>query len=143
MDPSDITISSLASESDALTVLHAESGLPTEHHSRRTEEGFLIAASKLPNSILLPTVKRPPTSWVWELGPRPRSPQKAQGCAPSLIVQSILQWEHSLSLVILYPRPSSPSPLFRIIYRPCQRELGKDMPLQEPPRHRTQALLYR
>jgi hypothetical protein len=65
MYPSDITISSLTSESDDLTVLRAESGLPTEQHSRRTEEGFSIDASKLPNRVLLLAVERPPTSWVW------------------------------------------------------------------------------
>jgi hypothetical protein len=68
MAPTDITISSLTSEPDDLTLLHAESGLPTAHQMRRTTEGFLIEASRLPSCIPLPASKKPPRSWVWDQG---------------------------------------------------------------------------
>jgi hypothetical protein len=37
MDLSDITTSSLTSEPEDLTVIYAQSGLPTEHDSRHTD----------------------------------------------------------------------------------------------------------
>jgi hypothetical protein len=40
MDLSNITISSLTSEPEDLTIIYAQSGLPTEHNSRYTDDGF-------------------------------------------------------------------------------------------------------
>jgi hypothetical protein len=57
MDDSNITISSLTSEPDDLTLIHAQSGLPITYNNRRTEEGFLIKESRLPNYVPLPATK--------------------------------------------------------------------------------------
>jgi hypothetical protein len=64
----DYTESSLTTELDDLIVLYKKSGLPTEHHLRRTETSFLIRADRLPNCILLPTNKIPTRSWIWDYG---------------------------------------------------------------------------
>ena len=68
MDLSNITISSLTSEPEDLTVIHAQSGLPTEHQSRRTPGGFLIRGDRLPNCIPLPGNKKLLRSWIWQYG---------------------------------------------------------------------------
>lgn len=68
MDLKDPTESSLTSEPDDLTELHQSSRLPTEHHSRRTESGFVIRASRLPDCVPLPASKIPLRSWVWDQG---------------------------------------------------------------------------
>jgi hypothetical protein len=68
MDPSDVTISSLTSEPEDLTVMHTQSGLPTEHTTRRTTDGFLIEANRLPHCVLLPASIKPSRSWVWDHG---------------------------------------------------------------------------
>jgi hypothetical protein len=64
----DYTESSLTTKPDDLIALYKKSGLPTEHHSRRTETGFLIRADRLPNCIPLPTNKIPTRSWIWDHG---------------------------------------------------------------------------
>jgi hypothetical protein len=76
MDPSDITISSLTSEPDDLTVIHAQSGLLTTHETRRTQEGFLIDQTKLPNYTPLPASKYLATLWVWDQGIALSAPNK-------------------------------------------------------------------
>lgn len=68
MDLSNITISSLTSEPEDLTVIHAQSGLPTEHNSRHTDDGFWIDPKRLPNCVPLPVTKKPRASWVWDQG---------------------------------------------------------------------------
>ena len=68
MDPSDVTISSLTSEPEDLTVMHTQSGLPTKHTIRRTTDGFLIEANRLPYCIPLPASIKPSRSWVWDHG---------------------------------------------------------------------------
>ena len=68
MDLSDITNSSLTSEPEDLTVIHAQSGLPTAHDSRHTDAGFWIDLKRLPNCVVLPTAKKPRGSWIWEHG---------------------------------------------------------------------------
>jgi hypothetical protein len=55
----DVKLPSLTSETDGLTELHQSSGLLTEHHTRRTEAGFVIRASRLPNCVPLPASKIP------------------------------------------------------------------------------------
>lgn len=64
MDFEDVTVSSFTTEPENLTEIHQSSGLPIEHHSRRTEAGFVIKASRLPNCVPLPACKIPPRSWV-------------------------------------------------------------------------------
>jgi hypothetical protein len=68
MDLSNITISSLTSEPEDLTVIRAQSGLPTEHNSRHTDDGFWIDPKRLPNCVPLPVTKKPRASWVWDQG---------------------------------------------------------------------------
>ena len=65
---STITTSDLTSEPEDLTVIHEQSGLPGAHETRRTQDGFLIESSRLPNYIPLPTTNKPPRSWVWDQG---------------------------------------------------------------------------
>jgi hypothetical protein len=76
MDQSDVTISSLTSEPDDLTLVHAQSGLPTTHKTRRTQEGFLIDQKRHPGCTPLPASKHPATSWVWDQGIALGSPDK-------------------------------------------------------------------
>ena len=68
MDLNDITISSLTSELEDLTVIYAQSGLPTEHDSRHTDNGFWIDLKRLTNYVPLPVTKKPRGSWVWDYG---------------------------------------------------------------------------
>jgi len=68
MESSDIITSSLTSEPDDLTFIHAQSGLPTTHETRRTPDGFLIEPSRLPNCVPLPASKKSLGSWVWQHG---------------------------------------------------------------------------
>jgi hypothetical protein len=63
------TDSSLTTEPDNLTLLHQQSGLPTNHTSRRTQGGFLVGGPRLLNFIPTPVdIKRPLHSWVWKEG---------------------------------------------------------------------------
>ena len=57
MDDSNITISSLTSELDDLTLIHVQSGLLITYNNCRTEEGFLIEESRLLNYVPLPATK--------------------------------------------------------------------------------------
>ena len=57
MDDSNITISSLTSELDDLTLMHVQSGLLITDNNCRTEEGFLIEESRLLNYVPLPATK--------------------------------------------------------------------------------------
>jgi hypothetical protein len=66
MDLSNITISSLTTELEDLTIIHAQSSLPTEHNSRHIDDGFWIDLKRLPNCVLLPVTKKPRASWVWD-----------------------------------------------------------------------------
>ena len=68
MDLSDTINSSLTSELEDLTVIHAQSSLPTSHDSRHTDDGFWIDPKRLPNCVVLPTAKKPRSSWIWEHG---------------------------------------------------------------------------
>jgi hypothetical protein len=68
MESCDITISSLTSEPDDLTLIHAQSGLDTAHDSRHTDTGFRIDPVRLPNCVVLPASKKPRGSWIWEHG---------------------------------------------------------------------------
>lgn len=68
MDPEDSTSSFLTTEPDDLTELHQLSRLATEHHSRRTDTGFVIRASRLPGCVPLPASKTGHRSWVWDQG---------------------------------------------------------------------------
>jgi hypothetical protein len=68
MASEDCTVSSLTSELDNLTELHQLSGLLTTHHSRRTEDGFLIRGDRLPNCVPLPASKKGSRSWIWDHG---------------------------------------------------------------------------
>jgi hypothetical protein len=68
MDSKQLTISSLTSEPDDLTFIHAQSDLPTIHETHRTQEGFLIEPSRLPNCVPLPATNKGQRSWVWDHG---------------------------------------------------------------------------
>ena len=68
MTSEDLTESALTSELDNLTALHKESDLQGSHDSRRTDTGFLIRASRLPNCVLLPGTNILNRSWIWEHG---------------------------------------------------------------------------
>jgi hypothetical protein len=58
----------LTSEPEDLTVIHTQSGLPTEHDSRHTDDGFWIDLKRLPNCVALLSAKKPRGSWIWEQG---------------------------------------------------------------------------
>jgi hypothetical protein len=62
MDLSNITISSLTTEPEDLTVIHVQSSLPTEHNSYHTDDGFWIDLKRLPNCVLLLVTKKPRVS---------------------------------------------------------------------------------
>lgn len=49
-----------------MTELHSLSGLANEHHSRRTDTGFVIRARRLPRCLPLPASKTGHRSWVWD-----------------------------------------------------------------------------
>lgn len=65
MPSKDHTDSAFTSELENLTELHQLSGLPTEHESRRTAQGFLIRGNRLPNCVPLPSTKKNTLrSWI-------------------------------------------------------------------------------
>jgi hypothetical protein len=67
MAATDTEISSLTSDAD-LTEIHAQSGLPFSHESRRTKKGFLVTGDRLRGYVPTPPGKKPPHSWVWDYG---------------------------------------------------------------------------
>jgi hypothetical protein len=66
MNSDALTISSLTTEPDDLTALHQNSDLQVAYDSRRTETGFLIKASRLPNYVPLPATNITARSWIWD-----------------------------------------------------------------------------
>jgi hypothetical protein len=68
MDLDNRTESAFTTEPDNLTELHQLSSLQTAHRSRRTETGFIVRESRLPNCVALPAEKIPRRSWIWQHG---------------------------------------------------------------------------